>query len=251
MTDFRQFTHLSFDCYGTLIDWETGILEAVAPVLAGYGVSASAEQVLRLHLKHEGDLEAGPYRPYREVLRAVMRRIAAELGFVPAAADLDVLAESLGGWPPFADTTAALARLKSRYRLVIISNIDDDLFAQTARVLQVPFDAVITAQRVRSYKPAPAHFHEALHRLAVPPRQILHVAQSLFHDHVPAKALGWRTVRVNRPSRLAGTGVAPPPAVQPDLEVRDLRGLVELLDAEPQFSLAQPSPGARVTNCTS
>lgn len=226
MIDFTQFTHLTFDCYGTLIDWETGILNAVTTVLTRHGVVATPEQILQRYAQFEAEEEAGPYKPYSEVLRGVMAQLATTLGFAPSAADLEALPASVGEWPPFADTVAALQRLKQRYKLVIISNIDDTLFAQSNKLLQVEFDAIITAQQVGSYKPNPANFHFALRRLGVDQRQVLHVAQSLFHDHVPAKALGFTTVWVNRASRLPKTGLALPATVTPDLEVPDMQSLV-------------------------
>jgi len=229
MIPFEHFTHLTFDCYGTLIDWESGILAAVVPVLARRGVAAEAEQLLRLYVKYEAEQEAGPYKLYREVLQGVMAGIASELGFVPTAAELQALPDSVGHWPPFADTVAALRRLQTRYKLVIISNIDDLMFAETNVLLQVTFDDIITAQQVGSYKPALHNFHVALARLGVPLQQVLHVAQGLYHDHVPAKALGLTTVWVNRPSRLPGTGLALPVQVSPDLEVPDLQSLVDMI----------------------
>ena len=227
MLDFNRFTHLTFDCYGTLIDWETGILRAVQPVLQRHGLMALDTAILQLYARHEAEIEAGPYVPYREVLRGVMAGLAAELGFRPDEAELNVLAGSVGEWPPFADTVESLQRLQRRYKLVILSNIDDDLFAATQRQLGVEFDEVITAQQVGSYKPAPAHFETAIARLGVPVSQILHVAQSRYHDHVPAKALGFATVWVNRPSLLPGVGLTMPAEASPDLETPDLRTLVE------------------------
>jgi 2-haloacid dehalogenase len=225
MVDLGKFTHLTFDCYGTLIDWETGILTAVGPTLNHHGIAAKEDELLRLYAKYEAEHEAAPYVPYRDVLRSVMTDLAAELGFTPTDSDLSALADSVGQWPPFSDTVEALERLKRRFKLVILSNIDDAMFAETSKRLGIEFDDVITAQQVRSYKPAPAHFHCALERLGVQQEQILHVAQSLFHDHVPAKALGLTTVWVNRGSRRPGTGVALPAEASPDLELPDLRSL--------------------------
>jgi 2-haloacid dehalogenase len=229
MVNFEDFTHLSFDCYGTLIDWETGILAAVAPVLERHDISVEEGQLLELYAKFEAEQEAGAYRPYRIVLCGVMASLAAALGFAPTEADLDVLSDSVGRWRPFADSVEALRRLKTRYQLVILSNVDDAMFAATAKLLEVELDDVITAQQVGSYKPARANFRHALDRLGVPRRQVLHVAQSLFHDHVPAKELGFTTVWVNRASRCPGTGVALPAQAAPDLEVPDMKSLVELL----------------------
>lgn len=230
MIEFESFTHLTFDCYGTLIDWENGILTAVAPVLKRHKIPAKPEQVLALFAKYEAEHEARPWRSYREVLRAVMSAIASELGFKPDTRDLEALADSVGKWSPFPDTITALQQLKKRYKLVILSNIDDALFAKTAKRLRVKFDEVITAEQVRHYKPSPENFRFALDRLGVSQRQVLHVAQSLFHDHVPAKELGFTTVWVNRQSRLPGTGLSMPANVRPDVEVRDLQSLIAVMD---------------------
>src|SRR5687767_8497868 len=132
MIDFGQFTHLTFDCYGTLIDWETGILNALEAVLATHRISAGAETLLTLYAKHEAQYEAGPYRPYREVLRSVMSSISSDLGFTPSEFELNLLADTVGSWKPFPDTVEALWSLKSRYKLAVISNIDDAMFGRTA-----------------------------------------------------------------------------------------------------------------------
>ncbi|HKD39127.1 MAG TPA: haloacid dehalogenase type II [Myxococcaceae bacterium] len=203
-------THISFDCYGTLIDWETGILEQALPRLANAGAkNLDAETVLRAFVKHEAELEAGPFRPYRDVLSETLARVGTDVGARLDRASCSGFALGLVDWPPFPDTVDALARLAAKYRLVILSNVDDDLFAHTARRLGNPFCAVITAQQVRSYKPALAHFQAARVRLGLSPSNWLHVAQSLYHDHAPAKSLGLRTVWVDRPTRLTGTGLAP------------------------------------------
>jgi 2-haloacid dehalogenase len=228
MVDFDRFTHLTFDCYGTIIDWEAGILAAVGPVLERHGASLGEAELLQLYARFEAEQEAGEYKPYRQVLAAVMESMGTELGFTPSEADLLALPESVGSWPPFADSVEALQRLQMSFELVILSNIDDDLFAATERLLGLEFDEVITAQQVGSYKPSTRNFEFALERLQVPREQVLHVAQSLFHDHTPAKELGFTTAWVNRPSRCPGVGVAPPTRSSPDLEVRDLRSLVEL-----------------------
>jgi len=234
MTGFAGVKALSFDCYGTLIDWESGILGALRPVLSRHGVVCDDDRLLGLYAGAESALEAGPYRPYREVLREATRRIAAELRFDPSAEELSLLADSLPGWPPFPDTIESLRTLQTRFRLAIASNIDDDLFAATERRLGVSFDLVTTAQQVRSYKPAPAHLMRTLEKLGVAPKgkvvELMHVAQSLFHDIGPAKALGITTVWVNRRSGRPGPGATPPSAARPDYEVPDLRGLVALTD---------------------
>ena len=226
--DFSRKRVLSFDCYGTLIDWETGILGAVQPLLRSRGVEAPDEDVLALYTELESAAEAGPYQPYADVLATVMRGFGERFGFTPSPAEAGALALSVGDWPPFADSPAALAALKRRFKLAIISNIDDALFALSEPKLGVEFDWIVTAQQARSYKPSPNNFHVALARMGLGRDEVLHVAQSLFHDHVPARALGLQTVWVNRRGHKSGSGATPPAAAQPDLEVPDLQTLAEL-----------------------
>lgn len=226
--DYGAFEALTFDCYGTLIDWETGLLSALRPLVAQHGKSIADHALLELYGELEAQLEAGPYQHYREILRAVVRGLGERLGFEPSAAEADSLPASLGGWPPFPDTVAALRRLKSRYQLAIISNTDDDLFAATAKRLVVPFDFITTAQQVGSYKPARNNFLRALGRIGKPKERLLHCAQSLFHDIAPTHALGITNVWVNRRHGKAGAGATHPAAVAPDLEVPDLKTLADL-----------------------
>jgi 2-haloacid dehalogenase len=228
--DFERFTHLSFDCYGTIVDWESGILTTLRRVLTRHLVEASDEELLRLYARFESEHEAGPFLPYHDILRLVMVSIAAELGFEPRDDELDELAGSLPGWPPFTDSVDSLRRLASRYGLVILSNVDDALFAETAKSLPgVEFHAVFTAEQIGSYKPAVRNFEVALEQLGVSTDRLLHVAQSLFHDHVPAKAVGLTTVWVNRASLLPGTGLSLSVEATPDLEVAELAGLVQAM----------------------
>jgi len=228
----QGITHLSFDCYGTLIDWETGILEQALPRLSHAGAkSVDPETVLRSYAKHEAALEAGPFRPYQDVLSETFSRIGNDLRVSLDRATCAAFATGLAQWPPFPDTVGALARLAAKYRLVILSNVDDSLFEHTARRLGNPFHAVITAQQVGSYKPALGHFQTARQRLGLSPENWLHVAQSLYHDHVPAKSIGLRTVWVNRPSRLTGTGIAPPAYAVPDARTTTLTEVAQLLGA--------------------
>jgi 2-haloacid dehalogenase len=229
MLDFERFTYLTFDCYGTLVDWETGILSALEAVLARHGVEAERGRLLDLYARLEAEAELPPYRAYREVLRSVASGVARDFGFEPAPEDLDELPRSLAGWPPFPDTIDSLARLAKRYRLVVVSNVDDDLFAATARRLGTPFHDVVTAQQVGRYKPSLENFRFALRKLGAEPGSVCHVAQSLYHDHVPAKVLGLATVWVHRRSLRPGVGLAPPVRVTPDLEVPDLATLVDAM----------------------
>ena len=226
--DFGAFDVLTFDTYGTLIDWESGILAALQPVLAAHGVAADDETLLERYGRHESALEAGPYLPYREVVGRALGGIGADLGFEPAAAEIAAFADAVGDWPAFADSADALARLHTRFRLAAITNCDDDLFARSEQRLGLRFDWVITAQQARSYKPSTNNFDVAFATLGVPRERILHVAQSLYHDHVPAKALGLTTVWVDRRGGRAGSGATPPASAAPDLVVPDMRSLADL-----------------------
>jgi len=222
--DFSQFSWLTFDCYGTLIDWDRGILSTLRPILSAHGRNLSDGGILELFAAIERVEEAGEYRLYRHILQAVMNKIAARLDFSLTSQEVRSLPESLGDWAPFPDTVDALRRLKTRYKLAVISNTDDDLFARTAVHLQVPFDAVITAQQARSYKPSQNNFRLALERLAVDRKQVLHVAQSLYHDIAPANEMGIRTVWVNRHGKQGASG-ASAIAARPDLVVADMASL--------------------------
>ena len=227
----RAFTTLTFDCYGTLIDWETGILNALRPLLASHGQQLDDDAILELFGELEADAEAGPYKPYREILATVAAGIGERLGFEASAEERATFGGSVADWPAFPDSVAGLRSLKQHYRLVILSNVDDDLFAASARRLEVPFDAVVTAQQVGSYKPNPNNFQALLDRLDTPKEKILHVAQSLFHDIAPANAIGLTTCWVNRRHDRPGFGATPPQDATPDLEVPDLRTLAEMADA--------------------
>jgi 2-haloacid dehalogenase len=233
MLNFDDFAVLTFDCYGTLIDWETGISAALSPILNAHGVPLPPDQALELYGELESEIERGAYRAYKAVLRAVLQGFGARLGFTPTEAELDRFSHSVADWPPFPDSPRALKALKTKYKLAIVSNVDDDLFAHSARRLEVPFDWVITAQQVKSYKPAPAHFHAAFERIGLPRAQILHVAQSLYHDIGVAKSLGLSTVWVNRRHGRGGAGATPPSQSAPDLEVPDLESLARLMNLIP------------------
>jgi 2-haloacid dehalogenase len=226
--DFSRFTTISFDCYGTLIDWEAGILPVLRALLAQHNCNLSDAAVLELYGEFEANAESEPYRSYREVLQSVVRAFGERLGFQPSPSEMRSLDESVSSWPPFADTVAALQELKKRYKLAIISNIDNNLFAQTRKLLGVEFDAVIAAEQARSYKPSLHNFELALQTLRIPREQLLHAAQSIYHDVVPARALGIATVRVNRKSARPGIGAVRAAEGRPDLEVPDLATFAKL-----------------------
>jgi 2-haloacid dehalogenase len=225
MLDFNRFEILTFDCYGTLIDWETGLRSALHRILSAHGKKINDETLLELYGNFEQLSEQGAFHPYREVLQSVVRQFGNELGFVPSADEIRSLPDSLAGWKPWPDTVAALRQLKSRYRLAIVSNVDDDLFAATRPQLEVEFDEVITAQQAQAYKPSMKIFELALTRIRAPAHRILHVGQSVYHDVIPAQALGLATVWVNRPSARAGVGAVKAAHAEPDLKVSSLAEL--------------------------
>jgi 2-haloacid dehalogenase len=227
--DFSRFTTISFDCYGTLIDWEAGILPVLRSVLANHGQSLADAAILELYGEFEAEAESGPYQSYREVLQSVVRSFAKRLQFEATSAEIHSLHESVHAWPAFPDTVAALRELHKRLKLVVISNIDDDLFAETRKHLGVEFDGVITAQQARSYKPSVNNFQIALRRLALSPDRLLHAGQSVYHDVVPARSLGISTAWVNRKSARPGIGAVRASDGRPDLEVPDLASLVEIV----------------------
>jgi 2-haloacid dehalogenase len=222
---FADVDALTFDCYGTLIDWEAGIARALGVMLASQGITADVEELLERFAGHEAALEAGPYRRYREILAEAGRRIGRDYGVEPSDDAAEAFAASVGEWPAFPDSAAALARLAERFRLGVITNCDDDLFAQSNRRLGVTFDWIVTAEQAGSYKPDPRNFELAFKRIDVPRERIVHVAQSLYHDHVPAKALGLTTVWIDRRRDRPGFGATPPADATPDLVLPDMASL--------------------------
>jgi len=225
MLDFSRFEILTFDCYGTLIDWETGILSALRRILSAHGKTIDDATLLKLYGDFEQRSEHGAFRPYREVLESVVRQFAAELQFTPAGDEVRSLPDSLSTWKPWPDTVAALRQLKTRFKLAILSNVDDDLFALTRPQLKVDFDEVITAEQAQAYKPSLKLFELALSRIETPAHRVLHVGQSTYHDVIPAQALGLATVWVNRPSARPGVGAVKAAEAKPDLTVSSLEEL--------------------------
>jgi 2-haloacid dehalogenase len=228
MLDFNCFKLLTFDCYGTMIDWETGIFSALRPILAAHEKKITDATLLDLYSELEVSAEQGEFLHYRDVLHSVVRGLGERLGFVPTDAEVRSLPESLANWQPFPDTVEALRKLKTRYQLAVLSNVDDDLFAATAPKLGVAFNHVITAQQARCYKPCMRMFKLAEDRSGVSRDQWLHVGQSIYHDVIPAQSLGIATVWVNRPSPRPGAGAAKAASGKPDLEVPDLDVLSRL-----------------------
>jgi len=230
LTDFKVLT---FDCYGTLIDWETGILNALRPLIRKDPVERSRDEVLASFARHETAQEAKtPDMIYFELLGHVHRRLAAEWGIGASEDDHRAFGGSVGNWPAFADSAASLSYLKQFHNLVILSNVDRKSFAESRKRLGVAFDAVYTAEDIGSYKPDLRNFRymiDALKNSGHAEHDILHVAQSLFHDHAPANAVGLRSVWIDRRKDAAGSGATPPPpeGVHYDFRFSSMAELVE------------------------
>jgi 2-haloacid dehalogenase len=228
MVNLDKFEVLTFDCYGTLIDWETGIWKALSPILSAHQSTLTQQPALEMYGEFETKAESEDYREYKKILATVVEMFGLKLGFQPSKTELGSFSASVKDWPAFPDSPRALQALHEKYKLAIISNIDDDLFEFSERRLQVKFDWVITARQARSYKPSLNNFRLAMERIGLPHDKILHVAQSLFHDIVPARKLGLSTVWVNRRHDKEGFGATPAAHAQPDLEVPDLESLAKL-----------------------
>jgi 2-haloalkanoic acid dehalogenase type II len=232
--DYDAYDVLTFDTYGTLIDWEAGLATALRVALGDAASSRSDEDLLTRFAAYEHGAEE-PGTLYRDVLASCLRGVAAELGATVSDEQAATFGGSVVDWPAFPDSGEALRRLRTRFALVTITNCDDDLLAASEKRLGVSFDEVITAQQVGRYKPDIAGFqvaHERIEReLNVPRERILHVAQSLFHDHVPAKSLGMRTVWIDRRDGRAGGATPPAAEVTPDARFATMRAFAE--DAVP------------------
>jgi 2-haloacid dehalogenase len=231
LTDFKALT---FDCYGTLIDWETGLYAALQPLLHKGGVTLPREDVLTAFGRHESaQEEATPQMIYSELLAEVHRRLAREWNVRDAEKEAVAFGKSVPDWPAFADTVQSLQYLQRYYKLVILSNVDRESFAGTNRRLGVTFDAIYTAQDIGSYKPDPRNFAYLINGVAglgVLKRQILHTAQSLYHDHAAAQAAGLASAWIDRRHQLEGWGATVPPAGTPKYDFR-FASLAEMVEA--------------------
>jgi len=218
---FDGVTCLTFDCYGTLIDWDDGMRRAVRELSGLDG--CDLERLLADRREADDELTASGYVSYDEVLRVSLRRAAAAQGREVSDAQAAAFAAGMGAWPPFPDSPPALARLKARYRLGILSNVRREVLEQSAALLGVAFDALVSAEEVRSYKPRRAHFDEGLRRLGAGAAEVLHVANSPHHDVAPACEMGWRCAWVNR------RGLAPRADLAPTVVTSTLADLADIL----------------------
>ncbi len=216
MTELEHsFDALSFDCYGTLIDWETGIGDALAHWAAAAGCSARLGDLMAAFARHETAVQSEqPTLVYPAVLMETLRRIGEDHSVEVTAEQAAEFGSSVGRWPAFPDSAPALTRLKERFALIILSNVDRGSFATSNARLEVEFDLIVTAQDVGSYKPDPKNFEalfESLGQIGITRARLLHVAQSLYHDHDPARALGLPSVWIDRRQGRPGSGATPPP----------------------------------------
>jgi 2-haloacid dehalogenase len=239
LTDFDVLT---FDCYGTLIDWETGILAALQPLLARVGRPVPRDEALETFARHETEQEARtPAMPYSELLAVVHSRLARDWGAAPDEEEDRRFGASVPEWPAFADSASSLQHLEKHHKLVVLSNVDRASFRGSIAKLGVTFESVYTAQDIGSYKPDPRNFAYMLARLrekGVAPDQILHTAQSLFHDHVPAKAAGLACAWIDRRHEAQGWGATPPPPVEVRVNFR-FPSLAAMVQAHREASRAK------------
>jgi putative hydrolase of the HAD superfamily len=234
--DLTEFKALSFDCYGTLIDWEAGIAAVLAPWAREQGLDVTDEELLLAYADNEAAVEREtPAALYPLVLAGAFRRTGERLGPIVSDEWAQRLGNSVPAWPAYPDSADALARLAKHYQLIILSNVHRDGFAGSNERLRGDFAAIITAEDVGAYKPAENHFRAldaVLPDLDVKRVELLHVAQSLFHDHVPAKREGLPSVWINRRHDRAGWGATPEPSEEwsYDLEFTSMGGFVDAVD---------------------
>jgi 2-haloacid dehalogenase len=221
LTDFEVLT---FDCYGTLIDWESGMVEALKGLTDRVQRPLTRDQILEAHARHEARQEEyTPTKPYRDLLAIVYKRMAEEWGLYPTHEECVEYGRSIRNWPAFPDSPGALQYLKQHFKLVILSNVDNESFKASNQRLQVQFDAIYTAEDIGSYKPSTRNFEYMLEKLSqrgVAKEKILHTAESLFHDHKPANSLGLKSCWIYRRHAQQGFGATMNPGEMPRVGFR-------------------------------
>jgi len=231
LTDFDALT---FDCYGTLIDWESGMVAGLKPMTDKVGGGLSRNTILEAHARHESGQQAQtPGKRYSDILAIVYRRLAEEWGVAVSWDECEAYGQSVKSWPAFPDSNDALAYLKQHYKLVILSNVDNASFAASNARLDVEFDMIYSAEDVGSYKPNDRNFDYMLKQLTqngIAKERILHTAESLFHDHVPANRHQLSTCWIYRRHDQDGFGATMDPGQQPDIDFR-FNSMAELAEA--------------------
>ena len=219
-----QFEALTFDCYGTLIDWESGMVEALKPLTGRVTPALTRNQILEAHARHEAAQERyTPMRKYRDLLAVVYKRLAEEWRVPAPWEECQAYGRSVGNWPAFPDSAEALQYLKRHYKLVILSNVDNESFALSNEKLQVAFDAILTAEDIGSYKPDDRNFRymiETLGGMGIGKERILHTAESLFHDHEPANRAGLTSCWIYRRHADTGFGATMKPSEMPKYQFK-------------------------------
>ncbi|MCL4765197.1 MAG: haloacid dehalogenase type II [Hyphomicrobiaceae bacterium] len=232
--NLRSFTTLTFDCYGTLIDWESGMVKALEPLTSRVERHLTRDDILEAHARHESAQQAAtPAKRYSELLAVVYKRLAEEWGAPAAWDECRAYGSSVGDWPAFSDSTEALQYLKQHFRLVILSNVDNESYALSNDKLAVDFDAVYTAEDIGSYKPSLRNFEYMLGKLktlGIGKSDILHTAESLFHDHAPANQAGLASCWIHRRHAAGGSGATMNPGATPRFDFR-FTSLAELAAA--------------------
>ncbi|HEX9830533.1 MAG TPA: haloacid dehalogenase type II [Thermodesulfobacteriota bacterium] len=221
-----EFSLLTFDCYGTLIDWERGMKNALEGLVKKHNLDLDIKSLTERYVEVELEIEQKGYRKYKEILTLGVRRIFEEKDIKLDSQEAEIFAGTIRKWPPFEETSEVLKILKKEFKLAILSNIDDDLIQHSIRLIGVEFDGVITAEQVRSYKPSHGHWKKMMDQFRLPKENILHVAASYVHDIIPAKELGFKTAWINRKNEKHQRNP------KPDFEFRNLRPLLRLLGTE-------------------
>jgi 2-haloacid dehalogenase len=221
LTDFKVLT---FDCYGTLIDWESGMVEALKPLTSKLDRALERNEILEAHARHESSQQRQtPWMLYRDLLSIVYKRLAEEWGIPASHEECVTYGRSVRNWPAFTDSASALQYLKRHYKLIILSNVDNETFSFSNQLLQVEFDAVFTAEDIGAYKPSPRNFEYMLNKLqgmGVAKSDILHTAESLFHDHKPANSIGLSSCWIYRRNQETGFGATMDPGEMPSYDFK-------------------------------
>lgn len=228
MVDFPKIKLFTFDCYGTLIDWEKGIILALKPYLEFNKIEVDDDIILELYGKFESEIQKDGYIEYKNVLKQVVQKFNEFFKISEVRIDENCLIRAFNNWEPFEDTVGSLKKLKEKFKLAIISNIDNDMINFTLKKLEVQFDFIITAEDAKCYKPNRRIFEYALNIVGHSKDEIIHVAQSLYHDIKPAKEMKLTTIWVNRRKGKKGTGATPYTDIKPDFEVQDLNSLIRM-----------------------
>lgn len=231
--EFTDFDVLSFDCYGTLIDWEAGIASVLSPWAAAHNLSVTDEELLTRYAGHEAKvLRDEPTIMYPAATAKAFAAVGRDLDAEVTDADLRRMSDSVPGWPAFTDSAASLRELAKHFKLIILSNIDNASFREANKKLGVEFTRILTAEDIGSYKPNEANFDalgKTVEELGVTKKRLLHVAQSLFHDHLPAQRANYATVWINRRHDRPGWGATPPPegTVVPEISFTSMAAFAE------------------------